>query len=439
MGTGILKNDILFVTPYRESNSRYDYWGQNVKRKIRYHYYNDVSYGLRFLKKNIPDIKILEYPSYKRYVEELKKGYDIVGFSFYTHDVPKIKKMVKKARELGVKEIWGGNYGVLTYGVDDLFDKIYIGYGEEWVADQLGKTIDRIKHPIITGSVSLPIGIGAFPVGILFTSRGCTNRCAFCQTPVFCDSTSAISLESTEEIIKNYSDLGINQVLIPDETFGLHKKHSEKVIRQLDSHGFTWYPMTRIDFLDNRIDHWYEKGLGGAFLGVESLRQSSLDNMGKSFDTEQTERVLEKFEELDLFTVAYYIIGFEDDTEETIKMSVRNFNEFSIDMLQVCILTPLPRTELWDKIEEKYGIVENDWSKWDTKHLVWDHPNFSPKEMAKVLEWCFRKGYPNKRFLQTPRKFFSLYMNRAGSIGLFKKIITDWILANTRFAHTLPP
>jgi len=33
---------------------------------------------------------------------------DILGFSFYTNEVPKVIKMIEFARKLGIKEIWGG-------------------------------------------------------------------------------------------------------------------------------------------------------------------------------------------------------------------------------------------------------------------------------------------------------------------------------------------
>ncbi len=427
---GISEKKVLFVTAYKDENKNYDYWDQNVIRNLRYSYEKSESYSLHFLKKNIPQIKILQYPTYQRYIKELNKGYDIVGFSFYTFEVPKILKMVKTARSHGVKELWAGNYGVLTYGIEKYFDKIHVGYGERWVADQLDTSMDRIEHPVIIERVNLPLKVGVFPTGILFTSRGCVNDCSFCQTPEFCNGTFPLPLKSIEDVIKQYKKYGVEEILISDENFGIHGKHSKKVIELLHSHGMNWYPMTRIDLLDKKLDMWYEKGLAGTFLGIESLRQTDLDVVGKNFEVEQTERVLKGLEERDIFTVGYYIIGFEDDTEDVIKGSIHRFNEFSIDMLQVCILTPLPRTKLWDHIHENYGIFEKDWSKWDTKHLVWNHPRFTPKQLRELLKWCFREAYPHKRFIQTPRKYFKLHERRLGTGRTMKKIILDVFKAN---------
>jgi len=85
------------------------------------------SYGLRFLKQNIPEIEILEYPTWEQYVKKLREGWDVVGFSFYLSDTPEVLEMVEYARSAGIEEIWCGNYGALTPEIQDRFDKIFIG------------------------------------------------------------------------------------------------------------------------------------------------------------------------------------------------------------------------------------------------------------------------------------------------------------------------
>ncbi len=135
--------DLLFITTFLEKGERYDYWGTNIDGKIRFSYPRSYSYGLRFLKKNIPSIKVLEYPTLEEYKEKLREGWDIIGFSFFTHEMPKIKKMVKLARKTDVDEIWGGNYGILTPGAEDIFDRTFIGYAEKDLAEALDRELNR--------------------------------------------------------------------------------------------------------------------------------------------------------------------------------------------------------------------------------------------------------------------------------------------------------
>ncbi|MEF8836063.1 MAG: radical SAM protein [Candidatus Thermoplasmatota archaeon] len=422
--------DVLLTTPYREKGEEYEYWGSNVSGWIRYTYDKRNSNGLRFLKKNIPEIDILEFPSRKEYRRALKKDYDVLGFSFFTYQIPRILQMVEEAKKENDPELWAGNYGALTYGMEERFDKIFIGYSEEEVAKELGVEIDKLKHPMIVDYIGTPIGVRGFPLGILFTNRGCNQNCKFCQTPVFCSEPYKIPLPSIEEVIKNYKDAGVDEILIEDESFGMRKKHAEKVIDLLDKYDMNWYAMARVDILDNNLERWYQKGFSGTHVGIESLHQDSLDSVEKRIDVEKTLDLLERLEEKNAFMIGYYMIGFEEDTIPDIKESIKKLSEYSLDMLQICVVTPLPQTPLWDEISEKYGIIEEDWSKWDTKHLVWDHPNLTQREISDVLEWGFQEAYPRTKFIKSPTNFYLCRKDRFGHIKTQKKIIKDFILSN---------
>ena len=430
---------ILLTTVCRDSKKTYDYWAQNVSKKVRYSFNKYASIGLRFIKANVPEIEILESPFMSDYEAALDRGYDVVGFSFYTHNIPAILEMARMAREKGVKELWAGNYGAITYGMEEHFDRIFTGYAEHTIAKEMGRKINRLKHPVLVEIVSLPGNIGAFPLGVVNSTRGCTNNCSFCQTPVFCSGISHIPLESIEESFLFYKNMGVNNIIFSDESFGLQKKYTDKIIDLLVKYNFDWYAMPRVDTLEREFNDWFESGLSGVFIGIENLRQSSLDDMGKNFTVKQTTEILRALEGVHAFTVGYYMIGFEDDTVTSIKRDIKELNRYSIDMLQTCVLTPLPRTELWDHIDEKYGIFEKDWSKWDMKNLVWNHPTLSQDDIKDLLKWVFRTAYPQKRFIQTPMKYLTLRRKRYGTARTVSMMTSDVWKANLKFKKPLPP
>ncbi|MBA7624431.1 hypothetical protein ES703_31840 [subsurface metagenome] len=84
----------------------YDYFATNIATKDVPHlqYERYISYGLRFLQANIPGIEILEYPTWAEYLRAIRAGWDVIGFSFYTNEIPIIRKMVSAARRAGVPE-----------------------------------------------------------------------------------------------------------------------------------------------------------------------------------------------------------------------------------------------------------------------------------------------------------------------------------------------
>ena len=163
------------------------------------------SFGLKFLKANIPEIEILEYPDWDTFKKELKKGIDILGISFFMSEAPVVKRMIEYARSSGVKQIWGGNYGILCDDIKSLFDRAFVGYAENQVSKAIaGKEVLLIKHPTLI-SVSI-IKKPFFPYktrwGYIFTSRGCNVGCSVCQTPCFAPQISSIPMKSIEAILE---------------------------------------------------------------------------------------------------------------------------------------------------------------------------------------------------------------------------------------------
>lgn len=411
---------ILFTTVFRE-RKKYDYWGTNTPDiNLRYTYPRICSFGLRFIKHNIPQVEILEYPSREEFENKVREGWDVVGFSFYTNEVPDIKKMVEFTRKEGVKEIWGGNYGAMTPGLEGYFDKTFIGYAEKGIAEELGIKLGEIKHPPIINYSGTGFGLKAIPVGVIFTTRGCNVGCKFCQTPSFCGNVSKISLESIEEALKYYKKLGVREIVISDENFGLLQNHAHDVVDMVERYGILWTPMIRADFLLSNFDVFDKKLMAGAFIGIENLDQQNLDFSEKKEKVSQVMEILEKLSIRNKMVIGYYMIGFEHETMESIKAQIDRLRNIDLDLYQICVMTPFPRTKLWDHIEREHGIFDYNWSHYDTKHLVWNHPNIKPDEMRSLLRWSFKRVYSGKTFLKSTLKFRRKYAEMFGFSGAIK-------------------
>ena len=77
----IMPLKVLFTTVYKNDPEPYDYIGSNARSKwFRFYWPRLQSFGLRFLKQNIPEIEILEYPTFEEYKKKLAEGWDVVGF-----------------------------------------------------------------------------------------------------------------------------------------------------------------------------------------------------------------------------------------------------------------------------------------------------------------------------------------------------------------------
>ena len=428
---------VLFTTAYREG-PLYDYWGSNSPHTwLRLGGERIVAPGLRFLKQNVPAIEILEAPTVGEFQRALRRGWDIVGISFYLDETRRALDMVDQIRRAGVKEVWGGNYGVLTPEAGRRFDRIFLGYAEEEVANALGQPTRPVVHP----PMLVPFGMPFWKIvrfGLLYTTRGCSFGCTFCQTPAFAPKPSAIPIENLERLLQYYADHGVVDIIIPDENFGIVPQHARAVTEAIAKHRMLWTVMTRVDFLLQHFDEWKSQGLGGVMLGVESIDQQSLNDLHKRSSVEKLHQAVELCRKHNIVMVGFYIIGLESDTEDSIRASIERLGPMGFDLVQVCVLTPLPRTPLWQRLDDCYGIVDKDYSHFDGKHLVWRHPAVSAEKMEELRRWSIRTLYARTNFSRTIAKHAKGHARRLGRSRGLPYVLGRTLKLNLRPFRQLP-
>ncbi len=360
-------------------------------------------FGLRFLKANHPEITILEYPTRDEFFHALAKGWNAVGISFYINETSDAIAMANAARDHGVSEVWGGNYGAMTRAIADKFDKTFLGWGELPLAEELRKDPDALVHPATYMHISFH-GHRIQSWGVLFTSRGCNKSCTFCQTPRFYRKPYELNMSTIEPVLAEYRRRNVSQVLILDENFGYFEDHTNQVIDLLKHYQLSWNPMTRVETLYNNYGRWKQHGLCGASIGLESLNQDSLDGARKGNDLAQSRELLKWMNRDSMLVQTFYIIGFEQDSEQSIRDNILELGKFHIDSPQIQILTPQPETNLFKHIEGTYGIRTYDYSMYDTTCLVWNHPYITPQRMSELQFWANDQLFTPRNSIRTGAK-----------------------------------
>ena len=366
--------------------------------------------GLRFLKANVPNVEVLEYPSWSNYVDALKaERWDMVGISFYTWSTPVAIEMAKMARISGVREIWGGNYGVLGPGLDPYFTRLIKGAGEyplhQYVYD---KPLERIRHPVILGESSFR-GVTA-GVGYLYSKRGCNIGCTFCSTPVFNPKEDPIAVRDFHDALDRYRDAQVAHVIIYDETFFLNNAIAEYVVDSLAERDLKWICLTRADRIRGRIAELTDRAMDGAIIGVESFRDYNLADVHKRDDVYNVRQTIREMHEHGRRVLGTFIVGFERDDAETIRFDIEQLANEGLFACQLTILTPFHATKLFKDMRPV--IDETDLSKFDLYHLVWKHPKIGREEMRSLLAWAQQQVNDPSRIAQKIREDMKRKMRR---------------------------
>lgn len=350
----------------------------------------DFNPGLRFIKQNVPEVEILEYPLWHEYVAKLKEGWDIVGFSFYQAEIDEVERMADEARRRGVGETWAGNYGALDGRVPQIVDRVFIGPGENVFAQLFGRRVreDEVEVPPIIGYVrTVPGNVRHFAFGVLYTQRGCPYKCTFCQTPAFDQKRYEYNVENVDRVLRHYRRAGVNYVFVGDELFGGRPEAADRITRLLGKYKFHWYCQTRAATALRHLDEWYERGLRFVHVGLESMNQDALDAIAKKQTVEEISAFARRTrEKRGLLRLAACMIGFPTMTAEDIIRDALVLKGARFDIYTVNVLTPFPQTPLWSELDAKYGIFERTYRRFDGQHLVWRHPSIDAVQMESLLK-----------------------------------------------------
>ena len=117
-------------------------------------------------------------------------------------------------------------------------------------------------------------------------------------------------------------------------------RHADAVVELLDKYQMVWGCMARADYLRKKIDDWADMrkkngrkvaGFGGAAIGIETLHQERLDDIKKKDGTEDILETLRMLQARGLGTVGYYMIGFEEDTKESLKEDIKKLAALKLE------------------------------------------------------------------------------------------------------------
>ncbi|MBN2383584.1 radical SAM protein [bacterium] len=387
---------VLFTTPYGPGPNYFQTLSPNRFFRINV---PSLPFGLRFLKENIPELETLEFPSWQHFVSSLA-NVDTLGISFFMREEPRVVEMIQAARNAGVKNIIGGGFGVLCQRVQPLFDELFFGHAENAIAEKFFQTtLDKVKHPVLVSSVGLP-GIPLKKYAFLFPVRGCRGKCIFCQTPAFVPEVTTLPIESIDDVLAAYKRNKIHTVMIVNENFNPDHPYSREVIALLKKYGFEWGCMTRLDLLADRVEYLRTTGFSSCIVGLESLNQTSLDFIKKKEKTGSSLATISELRRNRVTIHVTFMVGYPDDDADAVKQDLNNLIDLDFQTCQIFILTPFPHTPLWELFSEKYGIFEQDYSKFDGFHLVWNHPRIDPETMRALVRQGYQNIYSRKRFLK---------------------------------------
>lgn len=321
-------------------------------------------------------------------VEDLDIGslrdFDIVGVTGMVVQAERMTQILRQLKELPVIVAVGGPFvSINDAAFADLADVRFVGEAETTWPEFLnavaaGRPFEsRYEQAEKTDMTSVPtprfdlLRPGAYQMAPVQFSRGCPFQCEFCDIITIFGRKPRV--KTPDQVIAELDAVrlqGFSACFLVDDNFIGNKREAKKLLpRIIDWQSANGYPLTfvteaSVNLADDPqlLDLMAKANFRNVFVGIETPRRESLVETKKLQNT--TGRSLkERIEEIrrgGINVFGGFIVGFDSDDVKIFDEQYEFIQESGIGSLSISILTPLPTTPLYDRLEREGRLDLSD-------------------------------------------------------------------------------
>jgi radical SAM superfamily enzyme YgiQ (UPF0313 family) len=344
---------------------------------------------------------------------------DVVGLTAFTTQAVRAYAIAAQVRAQRVPVIMGGIHASMRpQEALQFVDAVVTGEGEGILPVVLQDALHHRLRPQYDGGL-VPLDGGALhPDRRIFqpgryvyasaqTTRGCPMDCTFCSVTAF--NGRQFRMRPAADVVAELAGISQRDVLLVDDDlngFGraAHDRCADLLRTMAEADlGKQWVTQVTINFGDDDLLPRLARqaGCAGVFIGLESTDRASLaairkDGRSRSRGVDYYREAIDRIHAAGLGVVGSFILGIDTQDPASIADDILRFAEDAeLDALNPTILTPLPGTRDFTRLQAEGRIVfddyPRDWERYTLAFPVTTHPAMSAagwmKRYFQVLQY----------------------------------------------------
>jgi hypothetical protein len=233
--------------------------------------------------------------------------------------------------------------------------------------------------------------------------RGCPYQCSFCTIINVQGRKSRFrTADDLEAIIRANLAQDVHKFFVSDDDMARNKNWEALFDRLIHLREVEKLPVKltiQVDMLCHKIPGFIDKacraGVERVFMGLENINPDNLlaANKRQNKITEYRD-MIQQWRKYGCSIIAGYILGFPNDTRDSILRDIRIIQEeLPIDLLEFVVLTPLPGSADHKKLVDEGVWMDPDMNKYDICHRVTHHSVMSDAEWEQAYKDAWRTYY----------------------------------------------
>lgn len=241
----------------------------------------------------------------------------------------------------------------------------------------------------------------------IITSRGCVNRCNFCNLYAYIPKCSFRSVENIKKEIESISNKGYKTLTFVDDNFMIRKKTVIEIMNFIIDNEFNlriWIFGARAEAAERPLfEKMRDAGTDIINFGIESGSQEVLDYYNKKLTISQIEFAVNLAKEMGFLTTGTFIIGAPIETRDQINQTIKFSSHLPLDAAIFFAFHYTYKSKLWEDAVNAGKIKPDEFRVVPDKRIGLG--NFTPEELFKLTQMA------NIHFFLNPKRWIRTFTN----------------------------
>jgi radical SAM superfamily enzyme YgiQ (UPF0313 family) len=230
----------------------------------------------------------------------------------------------------------------------------------------------------------------------LVVSRGCPHVCDFCYKEAFFAGGKGFYTQTVDAALAEIDRLpGRHLYFLDDHLFG-NARFAGQLFDAMAGGNRLFQAAATVQSVlrPGMVEAAAGAGLRSLFVGFETLSEANLREQGKRQNLGRDySAAIRRLHENGVMVNASFVFGMDDDGPDVFDRTVDWAVGEGIETATFHILTPYPGTALWERMVAEGRIVDRDWNRYDTRHVVFRPARLSPAQLEAGYWQAYQDFY----------------------------------------------
>jgi radical SAM superfamily enzyme YgiQ (UPF0313 family) len=386
---------------------------------------------------------------------DFEEDVDLVGVTGMVMHASRAYQIAQKFRQKGIPVVMGGPHASsLPLEAKEHVDAVVIGEAEnvwEGLIEDLknGHLKPFYKADAYCSMKGIPpprldlLRKDAYmTINCVQTTRGCPHQCDFCHVTHFFGKT--YRCRPVVEVIEEVKRLDGEFVVFIDDNITGNRHYAKELFTQLKPLKKKWASQASMTLTRDPelLKLAAESGCVSLFIGVESLSSENLKEVNKTFNrVPQFEDAMKALHDYDIMIVGGFIFGLDHDDEGVFERTLRFCERNRIELPSFFILTPLPGTPLFQRMESEGRLLHKDWAKYNGATVVYKPKLMTEETLQRGFNWVCKEAYSwesiIKRVFHPQQRFFTRVLSNIAYRSIVQKTPEGYLPSLSRILQRM--